>query len=60
MFSLRYLEDSTADTITLNAPKGVTSEAGANAYAAKLANSPIPTENIQINKTAPIEINLTY
>lgn len=31
IFSFRYFEDNTADTITLNAPKGVTNEAGANA-----------------------------
>lgn len=32
-------------TKTLNAPRGVTNVAGANAYAAKLAASPIPTKN---------------
>lgn len=31
IFSFKYFEDNTADTITLNAPKGVTREAGANA-----------------------------
>lgn len=30
-------------TSTLSAPRGVTSVAGANAYAAKLAASPAPT-----------------
>lgn len=41
--SPRNFEARTAATKTLNAPKGVTSEAGANAYAAKFAASPIPT-----------------
>lgn len=44
-FSLRNLEDSTAATNTLNAPKGVTNAAGANAYASKFAASPMPTVN---------------
>lgn len=43
-FSLRNLEAITAEMITLRAPKGVTKEAGAKAYAAKLAASPSPTE----------------
>lgn len=34
-------------TSTLNAPRGVTSVAGANAYAAKLAASPAPTRTYQ-------------
>lgn len=41
--SLRYLEANIADTRTLSAPNGVTSDAGANAYAIKFAASPIPT-----------------
>lgn len=41
--SLRYLDVNIADTRTLNAPNGVTSDAGANAYAVKFAASPIPT-----------------
>jgi len=42
-FSLRYLDANTADIRTLKAPNGVTSDAGANAYATKFAASPIPT-----------------
>lgn len=34
---------NTAATNTLNAPRGVTTEAGAKAYAAKFEASPIPT-----------------
>lgn len=41
--SFKYLDAKTAETNTLNAPNGVTSDAGAKAYAAKLASSPIPT-----------------
>lgn len=41
--SLRYLDANIADTRTLNAPSGVTRDAGANAYAVKFAASPIPT-----------------
>lgn len=36
-------------TRTLRAPNGVTSVAGANAYAAKLATSPAPTEEMNKN-----------
>jgi hypothetical protein len=39
------LKSSKYLTRTLNAPKGDTRVAGANAYATKLAASPIPTEN---------------
>lgn len=42
-FSLRYLEANTADTKTLKAPNGVTSDAGAYAYATKFAASPMLT-----------------
>jgi hypothetical protein len=42
-FSFKYLFANIADIKTLKAPKGVTSEAGAKAYAQKLAISPIPT-----------------
>lgn len=45
--SLRNFDASTADTSTLRAPKGVTSAAGANAYARRLAASPTPTERKQ-------------
>lgn len=48
-FSFRNFEAITDVTKTLKAPKGVTREAGANAYAAKFAASPIPT-GIQIKK----------
>lgn len=43
-FSFRNLDDNTAATRTLSAPKGVTRAAGANAYARRFAASPIPTE----------------
>lgn len=42
-------------TKTLSAPSGVTNVAGANAYAAKFAISPIPTENKMHNKTKKLE-----
>jgi len=48
-FSFKKYDDSTADTNTLSAPSGVTRDAGAKAYAAKFANSPIPTENQEKN-----------
>lgn len=48
-FSLRYLDANTADTSTLRAPSGVTSDAGANAYATKFAASPIPTATFVLN-----------
>lgn len=44
-FSCRYIAARIEETKTLNAPKGVTNEAGAKAYAAKLATSPIPTKS---------------
>lgn len=44
-FSLRNFEESIAATSTLRAPSGVTSAAGANAYASRFAASPIPTGN---------------
>lgn len=42
-FSLRNFEESIAVTKILKAPNGVTKAAGANAYAKRLAASPIPT-----------------
>lgn len=48
--SFRYFEAKIAVTMTLSAPRGVTSDAGANIYAAKLKNSPNPTKNIGIYK----------
>lgn len=41
--SFKKYEPSTAPIKTLNAPRGVTRMAGANAYAAKLATSPMIT-----------------
>lgn len=50
-FSLRNFEESTAATRTLSAPNGVTSAAGANAYARRLAASPMPTNrNVSLVK----------
>lgn len=43
------MDANTADTRTLNAPSGVTSDAGANAYATKFAASPIPTVTFGLN-----------
>lgn len=43
--SFKYLEDNIAATMTLIAPNGVTTEAGAKAYAAKLNTSPKATKN---------------
>lgn len=44
-FSFKNFDAITDVTSTLKAPNGVTNEAGAKAYAAKLAASPTPTEN---------------
>lgn len=44
--SFRNLDDKMAATRTLRAPSGVTSDAGAKAYATKLSASPTPTGKI--------------
>ena len=47
--SFKKYEPNTAPIKTLNAPSGVTKIAGANAYAAKFAISPIMTSNISVS-----------